>query len=53
MRAIKMAAGLVIMVLSFVSFITLLVLNGPHPFLYSGAGFAIGLGIFLYYRHTK
>lgn len=53
MRAVKMAAGLVLMLLSIVSLIVLLVVNGPHPFLYSGAGFAVGLGIFLYYRHRR
>ena len=48
-----MATGLALMILSFVSLIVLLMLNGPHPFLYSGAGFTIGLGIFLCYRHKK
>ncbi|MEK7518340.1 MAG: hypothetical protein AAB549_00225 [Patescibacteria group bacterium] len=53
MRALKMAGGMLLMVLSVLSVFPMVEFKMPHPFLICALGFAAGALIFWYYKNQK
>lgn len=53
MRALRMAGGMLLMVLSVLGVFPMVVLNMPHPFLICALGFAAGAFIFWFYKNQK